>query len=313
MSSSAAEIDVPLATWNGERFIEEQLESLFRQTFQNFRLMVRDDASIDATLEIVERYRSRHPGRVVVHVNPCRMGACRTFGQLAEDSVAAYVAFCDQDDIWREDRLAVGIKAAKHIEAERGVDTPVLVFSDLSLVGQDNQILAPSMWKLKHINPSRVNLGALLVQNLVSGCTILANRSLLRRALPIPESAVMHDFWLGLVAAAFGVLCPLHEATVRYRQHQGNAIGAGSVWNAADALECISGDQRFKEGIEASRRQSQTFASRYADQLTAQQKATLEAWSYSQDLPAIVRQWTLYRNGLRRTSLLNNLVFLARV
>ena len=313
MSSSTAEIEVLLATWNGERFIQEQLDSLFRQTFQNFHLIVRDDASTDSTLEIVEAYRSQYSDRIIVNANQRRMGACRTFGRLAKDSVAAYVAFCDQDDIWREDRLAVGIATAKKIEAEHGIDTPVLVFSDLSLVGQDNQILSPSMWKLKHINPGRVNLGALLVQNLVSGCTILANRSLLLRAMPIPEGAVMHDFWLGLVAAAFGVLCPLHEATVRYRQHQGNAIGAGSGWNAADALERISGDQRFKEGIEASRRQSQTFANRYANQLTTQQKATLEAWSHSQDLPAVVRQWTLYRNGLRRTSLLNNLVFLARV
>src|ERR1017187_5754553 len=92
MSSSAAEVEVLLATWNGERFIEEQLESLFRQTFQNFRLIVRDDASTDSTLEIVERYGSRYPGRVVVYVNPSRQGPCRTFSLLAENSVAPYVA-----------------------------------------------------------------------------------------------------------------------------------------------------------------------------------------------------------------------------
>jgi glycosyltransferase involved in cell wall biosynthesis len=293
MSSSSAEIDVLLATWNGERFIEEQLESLFRQTFQNFRLIVRDDASTDATLEIVERYRSRHPGRVVVHVNPSRVGPCRTFSLLTEDSVAPYVAFCDQDDIWREDKLEISVGTAKSIEAERDIYTPVLIYSDLTLIGQDNQTL--------------------LVQNLVSGCTVLSNRSLLLRAMPIPEGAVMHDFWLGLVAAAFGVLYPLYEATVRYRQHQGNAIGAGSAWSAADALERIGGDQRFKDGIDSSRRQSQTFASRYVNQLTMQQKATLQAWLHSQDLPAVVRQWTLYRNGLRRTTLLNNLGFLVRV
>ena len=123
----------------------------------------------------------------------------------------------------------------------------------------------------------------------------------------------MHDFWLGLVAAAFGVLHPLYEATVRYRQHQGNAIGAGNGWRPVDALKRLGGDQQFKKGIDASRRQSQVFASRYASQLTAQQQNTLDAWVRSQDLPAVVRQWALYRNGLRRTTLLNNLSFLARV
>ena len=313
MSSSSAEIEVLLATWNGERFIEEQLESLFRQTFQSFRVIVRDDASTDSTLDIVKRYRSRYPGRVVVHVNPCRMGPCRTFSHLAETSTAPYVAFCDQDDLWREDRLAIGIAAAKNMEAEYGIQTPILIFSDLTLIGPDNQILAPSMWKMKHVNPRSASLGKMLVQNLVTGCTILANRSLVLRALPIPEGAVMHDSWLGLVASTFGVLQPLNEATVRYRQHQGNAIGAGGGWSVTEALKTLNDDLRFKEGLDASRKESQVFARRYANLLTTQQRATLQVWSDSPGLPAGVRQWTLYRHGLRRTGLLNNLVFLARV
>jgi Glycosyl transferase family 2 len=313
MSSSAVEIEVLLATWNGERFIEEQLDSLFGQTFQNFRIMVRDDASTDSTLNIVERYRSRYPGRVLVQINPYRKGPCGTFSLLMEDSVAPYVAFCDQDDIWRKDKLEVSVAAAKRIEADHAVNTPVLVFSDLTILGKDNQILAPSMWRMMHVNPRRACLGSLLVQNLVSGCTILANRSLLLRATPIPEAAVMHDFWLALVGAAFGILHPLCEATVQYRQHQSNAVGARDGWRGVGVFKRLGGDQHFKAGIEASRRQSQAFASRYGGQLTTQQENTLEAWTRSQHLPPVARQWALYRNGLRRTTLLNNLAFLARV
>ena len=313
MSSRPSEIDILLATWNGERFIEEQLESLFGQTFQDFRLIVMDDASSDSTLEIVRRYRSRYPDRIVLDINPYRRGPCRTFSLLMENSIAPYVALCDQDDIWREDKLELSLATAKRIEAEHTVHTPVLVFSDLTVLGKDSQILAPSMWRMMHLNPRRASLGSLLVQNLVSGCTVLANRSLLLLATPIPESAVMHDFWLGLVAAAFGILKPLYEATVRYRQHESNAVGVRNGWRAVEALKHLSGEQRFRDGIEASRRQSQVFVSRYASQLTPQQNKTLEAWIHSQNLPAVVRQWTLYRNGLRRTTLLNNLAFLARV
>jgi glycosyltransferase involved in cell wall biosynthesis len=313
MSSSPAEIEVLLATWNGERFIEEQLSSLFRQTFQNFRLIVRDDASTDSTLDIVERYRSQYPDRVVVHLNSSRRGPCRTFSLLAENSDAPYVALCDQDDIWCEDKLEIGLATAKRIEAEHNAHTPVLVFSDLIVLGNDNQILAPSMWRMMHVNPRRVTLGSLLVQNLVTGCTVLANRSLVLRATPIPDGAVMHDFWLGLVAAAFGVLHPLFETTVRYRQHQSNAIGARDGWRIAEGFKRLGRDKQFKEGIDASRRQSQVFRSLYGSQLTAQQEKTLEAWTRSEDFPAIVRQWMLYRHGLRRTTLLNDLAFLARV
>jgi glycosyltransferase involved in cell wall biosynthesis len=313
VSPLSAEIDVLMATWNGARFIGQQLESLFRQTFQDFRLIVRDDGSSDSTLQIVEQYRCRYSDRVIVRTNLSRQGACRTFSLLAEESSAPYVAFCDQDDVWREDKLELGYTAAKHVEAEHGVHTPVLVFSDLELVGEDSKILAPSMWKMKHVNPHRASLGTMLVQNLVSGCTVLGNRSLLVTGIPIPHGAIMHDFWLGLVAAAFGILHPLNETTVRYRQHQNNTLGAGSGWRITNALKRLVRDPGFRNGIEASRRQSRNFADRYAGQLSAQQKEILQAWSKSQELPALVRQWTLYRNGLRRTSLLNNLGFLARV
>jgi glycosyltransferase involved in cell wall biosynthesis len=307
------EIDVLMATWNGSRFIEEQLDSLFRQTFQNFRLIVRDDGSSDSTLQIVEQYRSRHPDSVLVRKNPSRQGACRNFSLLAEESTAPYFAFSDQDDIWRADKLELELATAKSIETEHGAHTAVLVFSDMELVGHDNQLMAHSVWKMKHVNPHRASLGSMLVQNLVSGCTVLGNRSLLLHGMPIPEEAFMHDFWLGLVAAAFGILVPLDATTVRYRQHRHNAMGAGSGLRMVDAFKRLLGDPSFKQGIEKSRRQAQKFSERYASQLSNEQKEILQAWSKSQNLPAGVRHWMLYRNGLLRTSFLNNLGFLARV
>jgi glycosyltransferase involved in cell wall biosynthesis len=313
VSSRQPEIDVLMATWNGAQYIRQQLDSLFCQTLQDFRLIVRDDGSSDSTLQILEQYRSRYSDRVIVRKNLSRQGACRTFSLLAEESAAPYIAFCDQDDIWREDKLELGYTAAKHVEAEHGVHTPVLVFSDLELIGDDSKRLAPSMWKMRHVNPRRATLGSMLVQNLVSGCTVLANRSLLVSGIPIPAEAQMHDFWLGLVAAAFGILHPLHETTVLYRQHNDNAIGAGAGWRITEVLKRLMGDPAFHDGIEASRRQSRIFANRYSSLLSERQKEILQAWSKSHELPALVRHWTLYRNGLRRTSLLNNLGFLARM
>jgi glycosyltransferase involved in cell wall biosynthesis len=307
------EIDILMATFNGSRFIEEQLDSLFCQAFQNFRLIVRDDGSSDSTLEIVEKYRSRHPNRVIVRKNPSRLGPCRNFSLLAEESTAPYFAFSDQDDIWRVDKLELELAAAKSIEAKHGIPTAVLVFSDMELVGDDNQLLAHSVWKMKRVNPHRARLGSMLVQNLVTGCTVLGNRSLLLHGLPIPEEAFMHDFWLGLVAAAFGKLAPLDATTVRYRQHENNAMGAGSGLRMADACKRLRGDPSFKQGIERSRRQAERFSERYSSQLSREQKEVLQAWSKSQNLPAGIRHWTLYRNGLLRTSFLNNLGFLARV
>jgi len=307
------EIDVLMATWNGSRFIEQQLESLFKQTLQSFRLIVRDDGSSDSTLQIIESFRSRQPERVFVRRNSARLGACRTFSLLAEESRAPYFAFCDQDDVWRTDKLELQLDAVKHVEAKYGDHTPIIVFSDTELIGPNNRRLAVSMWKMKHIDPHRASLGAMLVQNLVTGCTVLGNHSLLRQGLPIPEEAQMHDSWLGLVTAAFGLLVPLDETTVGYRQHEQNELGAGRGLRVADAFKLLRGDPLLARGIAESRGQARKFAERYANQLSQQQMETLQTWWRSKDLPTGLRQWILYRSGLRRTRFLNNLAFLARV
>jgi len=307
------EIDVLMATWNGSRFIEQQLESLFQQTFQNFRLIIRDDASSDSTLQRIERCRSDQPDRVLVRQNSTRQGACRTFSLLAEESDAPYFAFCDQDDVWRPDKLELELHSAKRIESEYGGHAPVMVFSDMELIGPDNERLAGSMWKMKHMNPRRATLGTMLVQNLVTGCTVLGNHSLLRHGLPIPEEAFMHDFWLGLVAAAFGVLVPMDKITVGYRQHELNAMGAGNQPQLLEAIKRLFSDPAFAQGLAKSRRQASKFAEVYGDRLSEHQMDILRTWSKSDDMPPVLRHWTLYKNGLRRTGLLNNLGFLARV
>jgi glycosyltransferase involved in cell wall biosynthesis len=313
VNSAERKIEILMATWNGERFIEEQLSSLFSQTFGDFRLIVRDDGSSDSTLAIVEQYRTLYSDRVVIRKNSSRQGPFRTFSLLLEESSSPYVAFCDQDDFWRPNKLELSISAMKAIEGEQGSGTPVLVFSDMTLVDEELRVIAPSLWKLGHINPDRASLGAMLVQNLVTGCTVLANRSLILKGSPIPQGATMHDTWLALIAVVFGVVQPLHETTVQYRQHRANAVGAGRGWRSGNLLKRLLHDQPFKNRIEASRRQAEIFAERYGNQLNEQQKATLRIWSQSRDLPVLIRQLTLHRSGLRGTSLFNHLGFLARI
>lgn len=314
MDVTNPELEILMATWNGARFLEEQLESLFCQTLDKFRLIIRDDASTDSTLDIVEKYKMRYPGRVVIYRNQARLGPCRNFSLLAKQSTAPYVAFCDQDDIWRKDKVAVSLAALKGAEKKHGTETPVLTFSDMTLIDENRNVLVHSLWKAGHIDPRGASLGNMLVQNLVTGCTAMANRSLIFEASPIPEDAQMHDVWLGLVAAAFGVLIPVNESLVQYRQHDANAVGTGRRWQSRNLLTKLRHDyQLVKERVAASRTQSGLFARRYEKQLTKQQMMTLQTWSTSKAFPPIVRQWRLHRRGLRGTTFHNHIGFLARV
>ena len=232
MNSASAEIEVVMATWNGSRFVEEQLDSLFSQSFRDFRLTVRDDASTDSTLEIVEKYRSRYPDRIVVQRNHARMGACATFGLLLQHSDASYVAFCDQDDVWRNDKLDISFRAMQTVERKYGINTPVLVFSDMALMEEDRTVIAPSLWKMAHVNPARSTLGTMLAQNLVSGCTALFSKSKsqldseedTRYQARRPCTMLGWAWWLPLLE--YCILCTKRQFSIA-STHRRDTMGAG--------------------------------------------------------------------------------------
>ena len=219
-----------MATYNGERFIGEQLESIAAQTHREWELWVRDDGSSDATLSVVRDFAGRHPGRVrVIEDDEKHLGPCRNFARLMElalrESDAEYFALSDQDDVWREDKLEVQLDAIRGLLEDR----PALVFSDLEVVDEALRVLHASFWKMARYDPVRgVRIPALLSRNVVTGCTILMNRLLLKQALPVPQEAPIHDWWLALVASVFGSIVHVPRALVQYRQHGSNAIGARS-------------------------------------------------------------------------------------
>ena len=219
------------------------------------RLLVRDDRSSDGTLPLLRRLASRESGRIVIlndlaregkrgqapfvrstlRAVPAngacplfpRLGACRTFGELLEDSDADYMALCDQDDVWLPGRIAKPLERVRAVEREQGAATPILAHTDLAVVDENLDTIAPSFWAYRHLDPYRGSeLNRLLVQNVVTGCTTIINRALARLACPIPESVPMHDWWLALVASAFGRIETVPEATVLYRQHGNNSVGA---------------------------------------------------------------------------------------
>lgn len=218
-------VEILLSTYNGEKFLREQLDSLLAQTYQDWRLVVRDDGSSDATLTILSEYAQLFPARFDLRSDGQRLGAKASFARLLEYSSADYIAFCDQDDVWLPEKLDVLLNAAMAAENGRP-DIPVLVHSDLEVVGAELEPLTGSFWAFQGIDPSRDRLGHLVVQNVVTGCATLFNKALRSLVLPIPPQAVMHDHWMALVASACGRIVAVEKPLVRYRQHGANTVGA---------------------------------------------------------------------------------------
>ena len=220
---------IVLSSYNGAEFIAEQIESIRRQSFTGWRLLVRDDGSSDDTPSIVERLARVDPRIHLLRDGDGNLGAAASFGALLERAAelkAGYVACADQDDVWQPHKLARELELLQRREVETGPATPLLVHSDLTVVAEDLHVIHPSFLRFQHLrHQAEWPIGAVLVQNFVTGSTALFNNALLRAAVPMPQ-VVMHDWWLALCAAALGEILYLPEATVLYRQHGRNTIGS---------------------------------------------------------------------------------------
>ena len=222
-----ANIALLLATYNGERYLREQLDSLFQQTFKEWTLYVHDDGSADQTCQILKEYAARYDNFVILDY-PSQHGAKNNFLSILQKVDADYYLFCDQDDKWREDKIERQMGVMKETES-CSPGKPVLVFSDLSVVDSDMNKIG-TMWGQEGIRPEYLTTfdeaGAL---EFVTGCTMLFNRHA-KDAVSFPaDKAVMHDSWITLcVLRSEGIVKAIDEPLVYYRQHGGNVLGVNN-------------------------------------------------------------------------------------
>lgn len=220
---------IVLATCNGARFVDEQISSILGQSRSDFMLLVRDDGSSDGTLGIIKQ---RADARVRLLPDTKRKGVTGNFDALltaAKSEPAKYFFLSDQDDVWLEDKLPRQLSLMRELERMHPGE-PILVHSDLEVINERLETIAPSFMRFQGIrHEPQEAIKVLLAQNFVTGCTILVNRPLLELALPIPESVIIHDWWLALCAAACGHIGFIDAPLVKYRQHGSNTVGAKSI------------------------------------------------------------------------------------
>lgn len=226
---TTAAIEVVLPSFNGALFLEEQLQSIHAQTLRPLRVLLRDDGSSDGTLQLLDRMQQRYGSWLQLLPADGNLGCTANVNALLEASEAPYVALADQDDIWLPHKLEASLAELQLLEQRLSPQTPLLVHSDLQLADAHGRPLPKRYWQTQRLDPTRTGLRDLLLTNVVTGCTVLANRALLREALPIPPEALMHDWWLALIAAARGAIGVLPEPTLLYRQHSHNVLGASGL------------------------------------------------------------------------------------
>lgn len=220
---------VLLGTFNGARYLQQQLESIAEQTHGNWRLIVADDGSQDDTLAIVRGFATDHPDRVqIVPGDPTGSARDNFFRLLRVAGPAPYFAFCDQDDIWTGDKLERLTRHCRQIEAQHP-DQPCLVYSDLGVVDSQLRVINPSFMSQIGAHPNAITTKTLLAENAIPGCAMLFNSALADVFLNYEfdeKRAIMHDWWIALLASAVGRIAHVPEPLVKYRQHATNTLGS---------------------------------------------------------------------------------------
>ena len=306
-------IDILLATYNGAAFLGAQIESLLVQEGVSFRILIRDDGSTDETPAIIERYCRLRPDCFVCLETSGNIGAVRNFAALLARAEAPYVALCDQDDVWMPHKLRVQLGVLREMERRHGVDTPLLVHSDLRVVDENLRQRHASYWRYSGCDPHATNLSRLLIRNPVAGCAALINRSLVRLALPVHGDAVVHDHWLTLVATAAGYVGAIEEPLVAYRQHAANIIGARPYDWRSIVRGLTSGLANWDIG--RLRRQGAAVLERCRAAMSARDRTIIEDFVSLPERNWISRRWILLRHGILMPGLLRNfaLLFFARL
>lgn len=273
-------VEVALATYNGFLYLGELLKSLAKQTKFIDRIIVRDDNSSDNTMQILLSYKNKGLPITILPSNNKQLGILANFSLILKHTSANYVFLCDQDDIWFPEKVEILIKKMTYLEQIYGKNIPLLVFSDMKIVNQELAILSHSGMKYQGFHPDKFNtFKKALLQNIVPGCSMVVNQSLLKLALPIPQEAIMHDWWLVLVASAFGKISYINKPLFYYRQHPNNSIGA-SVWNIASIISKIANfkvePKLINDGFKEALMQAEKFYDIYGAILPKRHKSELE-------------------------------------
>lgn len=216
-------IDILMATYQGENYLREQIDSILEQSYGNFRLLISDDMSQDGTREILNEYVEKDK-RVVVFLQEKNLGVMQNFEFLMKQVESEYFMFSDQDDVWQKDKVQKSVNQMKQSNCD-------LVYSDLEVVSQDLEPVCKSYWKLKGFEKKVKKYNhfeSLYLNNFVTGSTMLVKSKFLEKILPLPHKSkyILHDYWTALVVSKFGKMSFVDEPLVKYRQHGKNQIGS---------------------------------------------------------------------------------------
>lgn len=306
-------VSIVMSTYNGEKFVGEQITSILASSYQDIDLYIHDDCSSDTTMDILKIYAEKYPEQIHVYQNDVNLGYTLNFLQGLCNTTADYIMFCDQDDVWKPNKIADTLKRLQLMEAQLGKDKPIAVFTDAVVVDVQLQELRPSFFKAGKLDPKKTDLPHILMENKLIGCTVMINAALRKilKSRKLPNRARYHDWWIALIAAACGKIGFLPEQTLLYRQHGSNVVGNRNFLSYIKNR--LTSPKRQKEAILALVNQAEEFLNLYGDMLSEDSYRKLQRFAELKHMGYLKRRVILLKYGYLKTGIIRNigLLFIA--
>lgn len=298
-------VSIVMAAYNGGKFITEQIDSILKNTYKDWTLEICDDGSTDKTVEIVEEYVRKYPGKIKLFKNEKNIGVVKNFLNGAKRSKGEYIMFCDQDDVWLPNKIEFTIDQMKKNESRFGKETPLAVFTDAKVVDVRLRILEESFFESASLDVSKIDMPHMLMENKLLGCTVMFNQALLGKFNEIPAFARYHDWWVGLLAAAFGKIIYLNESTLLYRQHGGNVVGNINFFQyVKNRLMDIKEQKRV---LQLTKKQAWNFLEIYGRELSEEIKNIVYDFAYLDNYNFFEKRKILLEKKYLKTGIIRNI------
>ena len=295
-------IDILMATYNGEKYIREQLDSLINQTYQDFRILIRDDGSSDNTLMIVGDYVVKYPEKVKLISDDLKCGSSASnFMQLLNYAESEYVMFCDQDDFWYPNKVEKMLDYIKKYEVE--YSSGILVFSSYYSGDENLQNLQNSRIK---IDKHSFDASRMLVENCINGCCMIVNKELYKNIQhTFSKEILMHDWWLAIYASFFGKIYYVKDSLMIYRQHNSQSVGE----NKAGFITYVKSrrSKKYSDIMKKYLNQAKYFYDLFGEKIDDKKLSTIIAFINIYDYGKIKRILVLRKYKLLKSKLIARL------
>jgi glycosyltransferase involved in cell wall biosynthesis len=308
-------VDVVLPCYNAAEWVDEFIGGLLPHDDVRWRLFARDDGSKDGTRALLKGWQERLGERMIVldADGSENLGLVGNYNAVLAATSARWVLTADPDDVWLPTRLPLTLKTLRQAEAAFGIDVPIAVCTDAVVVDGQLAPVADSYWRWSKARPlTRPKLARMAMDSVALGSTMAVNRALLQRALPLPAGAAYQDWWLALVAVAFGRFVALPERTIKYRRHGANATKDPLSLSLLKDLSRFAGAPvairaRLDYLLRQAARQARIFASRYEKSLPASDFAAMRDLGLLPDASVLAKRIWIVRHGLWFSSWFKNI------